>query len=43
MIESSVAEPVPKTVFITGATGYLGRALIPALLARGHQIGRAHV
>ena len=33
-----MAEPVPKTVFITGATGYLGRALIPALLARGHRV-----
>ena len=25
-------------VFVTGATGYLGRALIPALLARGHAV-----
>jgi uncharacterized protein YbjT (DUF2867 family) len=25
------------TVFITGATGYIGRALIPILLARGHR------
>jgi uncharacterized protein YbjT (DUF2867 family) len=25
-------------VFVTGATGYLGRALIPALLARGHRV-----
>ncbi|HEY8101807.1 MAG TPA: NAD(P)H-binding protein [Burkholderiaceae bacterium] len=25
-------------VFITGATGYLGRSLITALLARGHQV-----
>jgi len=25
-------------VFITGATGYIGRALIPQLLARGHRI-----
>lgn len=25
-------------VFVTGATGYLGRALIPALLARGHHV-----
>jgi uncharacterized protein YbjT (DUF2867 family) len=25
-------------VFVTGATGYLGRSLIAALLARGHQV-----
>ena len=25
-------------VFITGATGYLGRALVPVLLARGHDV-----
>lgn len=25
-------------IFITGATGYLGRALIPSLLARGHHV-----
>ncbi|MFI5120435.1 MAG: NAD-dependent epimerase/dehydratase family protein [Thermoanaerobaculia bacterium] len=28
----------PKTIFVTGATGYLGRALIPRLLARGHHV-----
>lgn len=27
-----------RSVFVTGATGYLGRALIPALLARGHAV-----
>lgn len=27
-----------RIVFVTGATGYLGRALIPALLARGHAV-----
>jgi uncharacterized protein YbjT (DUF2867 family) len=27
-----------KTVFVTGATGYMGRALIPRLLARGHRV-----
>ncbi len=27
-----------KTVFVTGATGYLGGALIPRLLARGHRV-----
>lgn len=26
------------SVFITGGTGYLGRALIPLLLARGHEV-----
>lgn len=30
--------PPPRRVLITGATGYLGRALVPALLARGHQV-----
>jgi uncharacterized protein YbjT (DUF2867 family) len=27
-----------RSVFVTGATGYLGRALIPALLSRGHAV-----
>jgi uncharacterized protein YbjT (DUF2867 family) len=27
-----------RDVFITGGTGYLGRALIPQLLARGHDV-----
>jgi len=27
-----------RHVFVTGATGYLGRALIPALQARGHTV-----
>jgi uncharacterized protein YbjT (DUF2867 family) len=27
-----------RRVFITGGTGYLGRALIPPLLARGHEV-----
>jgi uncharacterized protein YbjT (DUF2867 family) len=27
-----------RQVFITGATGYLGRVLVPALLARGHGV-----
>ena len=26
------------TVFVTGATGYRGRALIPVLIARGHRV-----
>ncbi len=28
----------PRAVFVTGASGYLGRALVPALLARGHPV-----
>ena len=27
-----------RRVFITGGTGYLGRALVPVLLARGHEV-----
>ena len=30
--------PTPRTVFLTGATGYLGRPLAATLLARGHQV-----
>ena len=29
---------IRRFVFITGATGYMGRSLIPALLARGHRV-----
>jgi uncharacterized protein YbjT (DUF2867 family) len=28
----------PRRVFIAGGTGYIGRAVIPALVARGHSI-----
>ena len=27
-----------RLIFITGTTGYLGRALVPALIARGHRV-----
>jgi uncharacterized protein YbjT (DUF2867 family) len=27
-----------RQVFVTGGTGYLGGALLPALLARGHRV-----
>jgi len=30
--------PHPRNVLITGGTGYLGRALVPMLLARGHDV-----
>ena len=29
---------IDRFVFVTGATGYMGRALMPALLARGHKV-----
>lgn len=39
MLMSDVQNPsTSRTILITGATGYLGRALIPALLARGHNV-----
>jgi uncharacterized protein YbjT (DUF2867 family) len=28
----------PRNIFITGGTGYVGRALIPRLLERGHRV-----
>jgi thioester reductase-like protein len=27
-----------RLVFVTGETGYMGRRVIPALLARGHRV-----
>ncbi len=30
--------PLPRSVLVTGGTGYLGRAVIPALAQRGHQV-----
>jgi len=29
---------MPRTVFVAGSTGYVGRHLIPILLARGHRV-----
>jgi uncharacterized protein YbjT (DUF2867 family) len=29
---------MPRQVFVAGATGYMGRHLIPLLLARGHRV-----
>jgi uncharacterized protein YbjT (DUF2867 family) len=34
----SIASMSLMDVFVTGGTGYIGRTLIPALLARGHQV-----
>src|SRR5690349_678659 len=31
-------KPMEHSVFITGATGHMGRALLPALRARGHTV-----
>lgn len=30
--------PIPSTVFVTGATGYIGGRLAPRLLERGHRV-----
>lgn len=30
--------PAPRTLLVTGGTGYLGSALIPELIVRGHQV-----
>lgn len=38
-VAGSVLDAVPKKdVFVTGATGYLGRHLLPRLAARGHRV-----
>ena len=35
---SDIPRPTPHHVLVTGATGYIGRALVLALLARGHRV-----
>lgn len=37
MLTPDVA-PIRRRVFVTGGTGYMGRRLIMALLARGHEV-----
>src|SRR4051812_45366617 len=34
----SPTSTISRSVLITGGTGYLGRALVPVLLARGHRV-----
>jgi uncharacterized protein YbjT (DUF2867 family) len=36
--ESRSAPSAVRSVLVTGATGYLGRALLPELLSRGHRV-----
>src|SRR5947209_20503371 len=37
-VERSLDAMTARAVFVTGATGYMGRSLIPVLLARGHHV-----
>jgi uncharacterized protein YbjT (DUF2867 family) len=34
----TVSAGTPRQIFVTGGTGYIGRRVIPALLARGHRV-----
>jgi uncharacterized protein YbjT (DUF2867 family) len=37
-MNAPTAAPASRSVLITGGTGYLGRALVPELVARGHRV-----
>ena len=38
MTDTSSASPMPETILVTGATGYIGGRLAPLLLERGHPV-----
>jgi uncharacterized protein YbjT (DUF2867 family) len=37
-MDANAGERLTRRVFVAGGTGYIGRRLLPALVARGHQV-----